>query len=185
MEGQAVEQKKGKGRVKPKVLKDTALAAGLDALRLLEDSDVAMRPVQMTAKTLVEEGIETIMRLRARGVPLLRIYSDARKAAGLRISFQTFSSYVCECAKEKGLKVEKKRAAVQPAASPAAGTGLDQVQAQTHTVEQEKSSWNCGSCSTDSSRHESTKRPGVYFWRCAKCGQAYADDSGTMTDEKL
>ncbi len=185
MESQNMEQKKANGRIKPKFLKDSALAAGLDALKLLESSDVATRQVQMTAKTLIVEGIDTIMRLRARGVPLLRIYNDLKKAAGLKISFQTFSSYVCEVAKEKGLRLDKKKTAPRPAASPAAGTVAVQDQAQTQTVDHEKSSWNCEHCSTDSKRHESTKNPGKFFWKCARCGTFYADNAGTMTDQKL
>lgn len=185
MEGQAIEQKKGKGRVKPKVLKDAALTAGLDALRLLESSEVAARPVQATARTLVQEGIESIMRSRARGVPLLRIYNDAKRAAGLKISFQTFSSYVCEIAKDRGLSLEKKRAAVQPGASTPTVAALAQAPVEHMEHGQEKAGWNCDCCLTDSQRHESQKRPGAFFWRCAKCGQAYADNGGTITNEKL
>lgn len=185
MEGQAIEQKKGKGRIKPKFLKEASLTAGLDALKLLEDSEVAARPIQITARTLVQEGIESIMRLRAKGVPLLRIYTDAKKAAGLRISFQTFSSYVCEIAKEKGLKLEKKRIVPSPAASLAAGTVMDRDQTQGVDHASEKSGWNCDSCLTESKRHESQKNPGKFYWRCHKCGQAYADNAGTLSDQKL
>lgn len=181
MEGQAIEQKKGKGRVKPKVLKDSALAAGLDALKALEDSDVATRPTQLTARTLVQVGIESIMRSRARGVPLLRIYNDAKRAAGLKISFQTFSSYVCEIAKDRGLVLEKKKAARLPGASTPVAPALAQVP----VVEQQKEGWNCGSCEAESQRHESTKYPGKFFWRCKSCGTNYADNSGELTDKKL
>lgn len=178
-----VETKAGvnRKRVKPMPIKEKSLAAGLAAFQALESLDVVPRPAVITARTLVEEGIESIMKARARGVSLLRIYNDAKKAAGLRVSFQTFAGYVCAIAKEKGLRLEKKQAAPVPGASTPVAPALAHVP----VVEQQKEGWNCGSCETSSQRHESQKRPGVYFWRCSKCGQAYADQDGTMSDQKL
>lgn len=97
----------GKKRGKPKALSSSAIDAGLAALDALDSCETAIRPVVPTARTFVAEGIERIMKLRAKGVPLLRIYTDAKRAARLTISFQTFAGYVCSEAKARGIKLEK------------------------------------------------------------------------------
>ena len=110
MKGSIEDATIGKKRVKPQSLKESALAAGLEALQALESSEVMPRPVVMTARTLVEEGIESIMRSRTKGIPLIRIYTDLKKAAGLRIGYQTFAGYVSEFSKERGLRPAKPKA---------------------------------------------------------------------------
>ncbi len=167
-------------RVKPKLIKESALAAGLAAFQSLESLDVVPRPAVLTARTLVEEGIESIMKARARGVSLLRIYNDAKKAAGLRISFQTFAGYVCAIAKEKGLRLEK----VKVAHVPRASTPLAPASVEVQSVDQEKTGWNCEHCQTAAVRKESKKSPGTYFWGCTECKTIYVDDNGVMTDRQ-
>lgn len=125
-------------RGKPKVLKRSALSAGIAALAALESSDIAAKPVQITARTLIAEGIEPIMRLRGKGVPLLRIYTEIKKAAGLRISYQTFAGYVSEASKEAGLRPAKTEAA--PAARPQS--------------EMTAGEWGCAECESKAARVE-------------------------------
>ena len=167
-------------RVKPKVLKEAALDAGLAALAALESSDVAPRPVTITARTLVAEGIESIMRLRNRNVPLLRIYTDMRKASGIRISFATFAGYVSEASKAKGIKLEKAKAEAGPAARP-----QPRPEPASVTVEAPPPPWNCDRCRGEAERRESTKKPGTYFWKCPECNTFYQDDDGTITNKRI
>ena len=169
-----------KGRVKPKVIKEGAMAKGLEALATLESSDIAAKPVQATARTFVQEAIETILRLRAKGVPLLRIYNDSRKAAGLRIGYQTFAGYVSEISREKGLRQVKAKAEAGPAARHQPGPEPAPM-----AVEASSSDWHCDRCESDSTRHESTKKPGTFFWKCPECKTFYADIDGTITNQKL
>ena len=169
-----------KARVKPKIIKEGAIAKGLEALAMLESSDIAAKPVQATARTFVQEGIETILRLRAKGVPLLRIYSDARKAAGLRIGYQTFAGYVSEISREKGLRPakDKAEAGAMPRHQPDAGPAPVLVEAL-------PPAWQCDRCKTDAERRESTKKPGTYYWKCPECQTFYADDDGQITNKKI
>ena len=167
----------GRKKVKPKVLKESALAAGLEALAALESSDIAPRPVQATARTFVMEGIETILRLREKGVPLLRIYTDARKAAGLRIGYPTFAGYVSEIAKERGLRPAKVKTEAAP--TPASAT------VETSTAASSADGWGCARCETESERRESTKKTGAFFWKCPGCGSFHEDDDGRISQKRL
>lgn len=170
-----------KSRSKPKTFKEGAVAAGLQALEALESSDDAARPVMITAKNLVEEGIEVIMRLRNKGVPLLRIYNDMRKATGMRIGYPTFAGYTCEIAKERGLKLEKtKKEAVaaprhQPDPKPAGVAGEASM----------ADGWVCGDCVEKSVRLESQAQPGAFYWRCPECRTLYADNAGEIATKRL
>ena len=176
----------GRKWVKPKALKSDALAAGLAAFQALESAEGATRPVIATAKTLVEEGIESIMRSRARGVPLLRIYSDAKKAAGLRISFATFSGYVCDAAKAAGIKLEKPKADTgaiprtgpEPGPAPVAdGALVGDEEAAGGAIE-----WGCDRCESESVRRE---RDGKAWWQCPACRTLWADDGGQIVNRRL
>lgn len=175
-----------KKRVKPKVLNGDALAAGLAAFQALESAEGATRPVQNTARTLVVEGIESIMKSRARGVPLLRIYSDAKKAAGLRISFATFSSYVCEAAKAAGIKLEKPKAEAGAVPRPGTDQGPAPVEVEALAVTGEAASpaieWGCDRCESESVRRE---RDGKAWWQCPACRAMWTDNDGRIVNRRL
>ena len=177
------EVKASRKRVKPKLIKESALAAGLAAFEALETSEVATRPVQITARDLVREGIESIMRSRARGVPLLRIYGDARKAAGLRISFQTFMGYVSEFSKEKGLRPAK--AMEEAGAVPRPGTEQGPALVGSGEAASTADGWGCDRCETESERRESTKKAGTFFWKCPGCGSFHEDNGGQISPKRL
>lgn len=157
-------------RVKPKVLKESSLAAGLAAFEALESVEGATRPVVITARTLVEQGIESIMRSRARGVPLLRIYNDVKKAAGLRIGFPTFAGYVSEISAKKGLRQAKAKAeaGAQPRPQPEAPTATGE--------------WGCAECVSTARRLE---KDGRAWWQCPACKAFYADDDGKLSTKRL
>lgn len=176
----ASEAKEGRTRVKPKILKESALAAGLAAFEALESAENAARPVQATARTLVEQGIESILRSRDKGVPLLRIYNDARKAAGLRISYQTFAGYVSEISREKGLRPAKTKeeTGAPPRSEP------DAVPASP-TVEAPAGNWKCTKCPEAEDRHEFRRQPGTYYRRCEACGEAYYEVDGKISDKRV
>ena len=176
-----------KTRVKPKIIKEGAIAKGLEALAMLESSDVAIKSVQPTARTFVQEAIETILRLRAKGVPLLRIYNDARKATGLRIGYQTFAGYVSEISREKGLRPanDKTEAGAmprpgterEPAPAMAEALSLDEETASTATC------WQCSRCEAESTRTE--KEDGKAWWRCPACRTFYKDIDGQISSQRL
>ena len=187
-------------RVKPKILKEAHLDAGLKALEALESSDVAPRPVQGTARTLVTEGIESIMRLRNRNVPLIRIYTDMRKASGMRISFATFAGYVSEAAKAKGIKLEKPKAEAGAAPRPRPDVGTVPTSVGTSTAVEEGAStaaeratataaalggsaWGCSRCEKESTRTE--KDDGRAWWQCPGCRTFYADNEGKISTQRL
>lgn len=173
-------------RVKPKILKESALAAGLAAFTALETSEVAARPAQATARTLVEQGIESILRSRSRGVPLLRIYNDAKKAAGLKISFQTFSSYVSEISKERGLRPAKATAEAGAVPRPGPEPGPAPVLTEALVGDGEaaggEAAWGCDRCETESVRRE---RDGKAWWQCPACRGLWADDDGKIVAKRL
>ena len=175
-----------KARVKPKIIKEGAMAKGLEALAMLESSDIAAKPVQATARTFVQEGIETILRLRAKGVPLLRIYNDARKATGLRIGYPTFAGYVSEIAKERGLRPAKAKAEAgamprpqtepEPASTTAEALSSDEETAST------AAGWECERCETESIRRE---KDGKAWWQCPSCRTLWADQDGSIASKRL
>ncbi len=113
-----------KKRGKVKTIKETGFAAGLAALEALESSDIAALPATLTARVLVQEGIGTIVRLRAKNVPLLRIYNDMRRASGMKITFATFAGYVSDAARRAGLKFEKVKSLPRVPASTGAGLAV-------------------------------------------------------------
>lgn len=188
-----------KTRVKPKIIKEGAMAKGLEALAALESSDIAAKPVQATARTFVREGIETILRLRSKGVPLLRIYNDARKAAGLRIGYQTFAGYVSEISKEKGLRPAKASNEATPAARPQpepgpasvsveasfgdAATASPAERAAAIAAQVGGAAWGCSRCEAGSERR--TRQDGKAWWVCPGCGAMWADEDGRITSKRL
>ena len=126
------------------------------------------------------------MRLRARGVPLLRIYNDARKAAGLRISYQTFAGYVSESSKQAGLRPEKAKAEAGPSARTGTGMEPASVVSDAPAPAGEAASmaggWNCPAC--PDSKPEMHK--GQRYFACPKCGIAYAaDQDGNQTQQRF
>jgi hypothetical protein len=144
-------------------LTEDGLAAGLQAISLL-NTEGYTRPVVPTAKTLVEQAIVNIVGARRRGVPLVRIYEDTRKAAGLQVSYKTFASYVSIVAKEKciSLRLKPKR--------PPSETGFGFI---------------CSKC-LSATRHESTEAPGSFFWRCDSCKTCYCDsDRGQLSAKQI
>ncbi len=174
----------GKKKAKIKTIKETNFSAGLAALDNLDSSDVATRPVALTARVLVQEGISTIVRLRSKNVPLLRIYNDMRKASGMKITFATFAGYVSDAAKRAGLKFEKVKQVPSMPASTGAGSALAVVQVDHVDHVQEKSGFNCEHCMTEAQIYESP-RIGVKFWHCEKCNSFYCDDNDKLTSRRL
>ncbi len=170
----------GKKKAKIKTIKESNFSAGLAALENLDGSDVAARPIALTARVLVQEGISTIVRLRSKNVPLLRIYNDMRKASGMKITFETFAGYVSDAAKRAGLKFEKTKQVPRiPASTPPVA-----AQVVVQEQEQQKSGFNCEHCENEAQIYESPKI-GVKFWHCSKCDSFYCDDNDVLTSKQL
>lgn len=174
----------GKKKAKVKTIKETNFSAGLTALENLDSSDVASRPVALTARVLVQEGISKIVRLRSKNVPLLRIYNDMKKASGMKITFETFASYVSDAAKRAGLKFEKVKQVPRMPASIPAGTVGAVVQVDHVAQEQQKNGFNCEYCQTEAQIYESPKI-GTKFWHCDKCDTFYHDSNDSITNRRL
>ena len=177
-------EKASKKKAKVKVIKEAGFAAGLAALDNLDGSDAVIRPVALTARVMVYEGISKIVGLRAKNVPLLRIYSDMKKASGMRISFATFAGYVSDAAKKAGLKIERIKQVPRMPASPTAGTTSAAVQVVVQDQDQEKTGFNCEYCQTEAQIYESP-RISVKFWHCSKCNSFYCDDNDVLTSKQL
>lgn len=163
-------------------LKDSAIDAGLEAIkRLSETPTPAVKP---TARTAIIAWLPAIISEKSRGTSLLRIYNDLKKATGIKISYRSFQNYVSQAAKEQGLRPVKQPvnpapapvpapAAVQPPAAPAAPT-MPELPA-----------WNCPQCSDTAKRRESKHKPGHFYWKCAACGTFYVDEHGEMTMNRI
>lgn len=147
---------------KTKKQKTLDIDAGLSAFEQLATSEVVeARPA--TARDLVFAGIKNIMKARARGVPMLRIYTDACQASGMKISYRSFCTYVSLAAKAAGLQKEK-----TVRQRPVTGGGQ----------------WQCASCPS-STRRESKKSPGNFFWMCPSCKTFYHDNAGKLTSKRF
>ena len=188
-----------KVRVKPKVLKSSAMDAGLAALAALESAEVMPRPVVMTARTLVEEGIESILKSRAKGIPLIRIYTDLKRATRMTIGYQTFAGYVSEISRKKGLRPAKDKAEAEPAARPMPepkpvptlvgtstaveeGASTAAERAAATAAEIGGSAWGCSKCEKESTR---TEKDGKAWWKCPGCGAFWTDEGGKITPKRL
>ena len=173
-----------KKKAKPQILRETAIDAGLEALKRL--SEAPAPAVKLTARAAIKEWLPMIISEQARGTSLLRIYNDLRKATKIRISYRSFQNYVSALAKEAGLRPVKEAV---PPARPLPDAVPAPVAVETPPAIEETAStaaeWECLTCREGSERHEFRKERGKFYWKCPDCNTVYNDVAGEISPQRL
>lgn len=139
---------------KPKYLSESALYDASSALDSISDIEKS-KPI--TALMVVEKHIHKIIELREKGVPSRRIFQELKKSTKMRISFDTFISYIAKTSVDAGIR-EKRPEWVR--------RGL-----------------RCPSClKANPIRIADGIADGIKY-ECAQCGSEYRSADGKMTSK--
>lgn len=127
------------------------------------------------ALAVIKQQIGKIDELNKAGATLNQIYNQLNDGLKLGITASSFTQYVRKIRQEVGSELyvprgERKNKDKSKADAPAT---------ETATI------WNCDKCESEATRHESTKKPGAFFWKCPGCGSFYEDAAGELTSKKL